>query len=304
MPLNRRPLLLALLLLPGPLHALKAQTAELAATRLADLQFGNLAPGEARGECTLAPGGGRTVSGGVSLCGGAAQSAQFEVQGPAGAPFSIQVSPDPAVFHHGRDAYQVTFEAAVAGREWLFDAGGRALVQVGGTLQVPGDAGPCTLPPVALRFTVCCGHHAPASASFSLRGRIMAALRVRESAAMNFGRLVSPHEDSLIRLEPAGGLTPVSGGALVILGNQARPGGFELTGEPGAGFSVTLPTGATLHGPAGTMELEDFRSDLPSGRGTLAGGTATVQVGATLRVKANQPPGLYRGTYLLAFSYD
>lgn len=304
MSLNRPPLLLALLLLPLAFPALGAGPSVLAATRLADLQFGNLAPGEARGACTLVPGGGSTVSGGVSLCGGAAQAAQFEVQGPAGAPFAIECSPDPVMFHQGRDAYQVNFEPAVPGQGWVFDAGGRALVQLGATLQVPGDAAAGGLPPVPLRLTVRSGHHPAAAVSFSLRGRMIATLRARESQTMAFGRLVSPQADSLISLEPGGGLTTAGGEPLLALGGQATPGGFELTGEPDAAFSVTLPAGATLRGPQGTMELEDFRSDTSSGRGTLAGGTATVRVGATLRVKAKQPPGLYRGHYLVVFSYD
>jgi hypothetical protein len=304
MSLNRCPLLLAILLLPLPFPALGAEPSVLAATRLADLQFGNLVPGAAMGACALAPGGGSTVSGGVSLCGGAAQAALFEVQGPAGAPFAIECSPDPVVFHQGRDTYQVTFEPAVTERAWVFDAGGRAVVQVGATLQVPGDAAPCGLPPVPLRLTVRSGHLPAATVSFSLRGRIMAALRARESQAMSFGRLVSPQADSLVRLEPGGGLTPAGGEPLLVLGNQASPGAFELTGEPDAGFSITLPAGATLRGPQGTMELDDFRSDLPSGRGSLEGGSATVRVGATLRVKGRQPVGLYRGTYLVTFSYD
>ena len=288
-----------------PIHASPVEATGLAATRLADLDFGVLTPGEGSGECVLAAGGGRTASGGIGLCGSHAHPAQFELQGPASAPFTVQIDPDPAGFRHGRELYQLTgFHIPVPDQGRVFDGSGRAIVLLGATLHVPGNAAPCTLPPVPLRLTVHCARHAPATASFTLRGRIRAALRARESVAMTFGRLVTPSVDSRVRLEPGGGLVPVDGGPLLALGGQARTASFALTGEPDARFSVTLPVSMTLHGPQGTLDVEDFRSDAEAGQGVLTAGAATVQVGATLRVKANQAPGLYRGTYLVTFSYD
>jgi hypothetical protein len=56
----------------------------------------------------------------------------------------------------------------------------------------------------------------------------------------------------------------------------------------------------------GVMDGAQLSTDLQAaeGRGLLASGTATVQVGATLRVQDRQPAGHYHGTYLVTFPYD
>ena len=50
------------------------------------------------------------------------------------------------------------------------------------------------------------------------------------------------------------------------------------------------------------MTVNAFAST-PSGTGTLTLGTATVNVGATLNVAANQTAGSYTGTYPVTVNY-
>jgi hypothetical protein len=85
--------------------------------------------------------------------------------------------------------------------------------------------------------------------------------------------------------------------------NSPTSGVFTVTGAAGIGFSITLPATATITSGVNTMTVNAFTST-PSGTGTLVAGTATVNVGATLNVAANQVAGSYTGTYPVTVNYN
>lgn len=75
---------------------------------------------------------------------------------------------------------------------------------------------------------------------------------------------------------------------------------FNVTGETGKAFTVTLPTSATLAGAGVTMEVTNFTQV----KGAEATGTTPVTVGATLNVNGNQAAGVYTGEYQLIVQYN
>ncbi len=225
-----------------------------------------------------------------------AGAGRLAVAGPPGAAFTVRFTPASLRFP---GAGLSAFVARCAAGGWVLDDTGHAEIQVGATLRAQADASG-VLPAAFVWVTVEAAGRPPVSAALAVHARFVPALRITEERAMDFGRILAPGEAASVRLEPDGRLAPQG---RVFLG----PGGgsaarFAVSGEPGATFRVVLPGRAWLTGPGEALELADFR--IGPGPLVLPGGTARVAVGATLRVKAGQAPGSYRGTYPVLFAYE
>ena len=59
----------------------------------------------------------------------------------------------------------------------------------------------------------------------------------------------------------------------------------------------------TLTSGGDTVTVDTFTDDT-AGTGTLAGGSDSFNVGATLNLGANQPAGNYTGTYTVTVEYQ
>src|SRR5512133_7024 len=79
---------------------------------------------------------------------------------------------------------------------------------------------------------------------------------------------------------------------LPAVGGTISAAVFTVTGTTGATYSITLPASAIISFGAIAMTVNSFTST-PTPTGTLAGGTETLRVGATLNVNGGQAPGLY-----------
>lgn len=82
---------------------------------------------------------------------------------------------------------------------------------------------------------------------------------------------------------------------------------FTVTGTGTSTFTIAVPATHTITRVSGseTMTVGSFVSD-PTPTGTLAGGTATVRVGATLTVGNAQVPGTYTdaGGFTITVNYN
>jgi hypothetical protein len=68
---------------------------------------------------------------------------------------------------------------------------------------------------------------------------------------------------------------------------------FTVTGSTNFTFSISLPSSlVTLKSGTNTLTLGTFTSN-PTPFGTLTGGSALLNVGATLNIPAGQPAGTY-----------
>lgn len=123
----------------------------------------------------------------------------------------------------------------------------------------------------------------------------------------------------------------VSGAGAVVIGTDGSrtessglPGGsaqkttfrnatFNVTGEKGFSYSITLPGNVVLdHAVSGTMVANAF-TVAAGATGTVAGmvgtldgtsGLGILKVGATLGVSNNQPTGNYTKTYSVTVAYN
>jgi hypothetical protein len=79
-----------------------------------------------------------------------------------------------------------------------------------------------------------------------------------------------------------------------------QSGEYTVAGETGKAYTVTFPTNATLLSGGNSMTVNNFTEN------SAASPTvpATFNVGGTLNVGANQPAGLYQGTYTITVNYQ
>lgn len=96
-----------------------------------------------------------------------------------------------------------------------------------------------------------------------------------------------------------------TGGVTVNTNTSGTPALYEVSGDPNATYSVTLPESVVLTSAAGDrMIVNNFTSN-PASNGQLdAGGRQIVNIGATLNVEGFQPFGTYRGVMATTVDYD
>jgi hypothetical protein len=154
----------------------------------------------------------------------------------------------------------------------------------------------------------------PPSITAHATAQIAAPLQIKCSG-MNFSSLLALHTATSVTL-------PANGGPIVDPSNIVLPGAAQdakasacsVTGDVLAVYNVTLPSSATLTNSAGkTMTVNSFTitSDAdsnPYNRLLHNDGTGlgldTFGVGGKLSVGADQPPGTYRGTYVVSVQYN
>ena len=140
--------------------------------------------------------------------------------------------------------------------------------------------------------------NAPATASAT----IIAPIAIVKATDMNFGNLAVGTTAGEIVLSPAGARTPGGGVTLPASGGTVSAASFNVTGESGTTYSITLPSTISLSNGLGeSMDLEDFTSASgtaanSASTGILTGGAQTIFVGATLNVAASQAKGSYTTT--------
>lgn len=148
--------------------------------------------------------------------------------------------------------------------------------------------------------------------------RLISVLLFLSISSMSFGQATANFTASVTVIQPIGitttsdmdfaNLDASSGGAVVLTPESTRmtTGGvrlkdsgnvsaarFEITGQSGLAFSVTLPQNQyVLSNGRESIIIRDFTSSYNSS-GILAENTQILKVGATIDVPPNQTPGRY-----------
>ncbi len=93
-------------------------------------------------------------------------------------------------------------------------------------------------------------------------------------------------------------------GSIVMASTNSARGELYITGEPGFLVSVRLPSTLTLTAATGgQIRIQQINHNGPATIRLDSLGTATVQIGATLRITGNAQAGEYRGRLLAAIDY-
>ena len=127
---------------------------------------------------------------------------------------------------------------------------------------------------------------------------------------MQFGQL-APLATATYVVMPAQGQPLQDPFNIVVPGTRdtATPGNCHVTGEANLSYHVTFGDSATLSHGSDSMTLDMFTisqevDGQPYDRLLSSTGSNGFGVGATLHVGANQPAGLYTGTYLVSVQYN
>jgi hypothetical protein len=123
---------------------------------------------------------------------------------------------------------------------------------------------------------------------------------------MNFGNIAVNASPGTVVLSPAGARSTTGGCTLPAVTGTVSQAVFNVTGQANATYSITLPANHTISSGANNMTVDVFTSN-PTPTGTLsAGGSETLNVGATLNVAGSQASGTYTnaGGFTVTVNYN
>jgi len=145
---------------------------------------------------------------------------------------------------------------------------------------------------------------AQATATFTASVTIIQPIGITNTANMNFANLDAKSGGAVI-LSPDN--TRMSqGGVELTDGNTVSAATFEVIGQAGFTYSITLPNSDhVLTNGTDNIIIRDFTSSLQD-EGSLASGSQTLRVGASLDINPNQTPGNYTspGGFNISVNYN
>ena len=135
--------------------------------------------------------------------------------------------------------------------------------------------------------------HAQVTGLATASATIVKPIAISKSVDMNFGNVAVSTTSGTVVLATAGTRTKSGGVTLPGTAGTVTAATFDVTGEGNYTYTISLPASISLTGSvSGTMVVDNFTSN-PSETGTLASGSQTLKVGATLNVGGSQPAGTY-----------
>ena len=132
--------------------------------------------------------------------------------------------------------------------------------------------------------------------------KIVAPVSVSETTALSFGNIAATSVGGTLAVSTNGTTTAININEMA--GTPVSEGVFEVTGDGGASFSVTLPSSATLSSGGNSMTVNNFNHDGGVSPAIAGGGSRDLSIGATLNVGANQEPGSYSGSFTITVNYN
>lgn len=130
-----------------------------------------------------------------------------------------------------------------------------------------------------------------ATANFTASVTIIQPVGISTTSNMDFANLDASSGGEVILTPDNARIT--TGGIELAEGGQVSAATFEVTGQAGFTFAITLPEDQyTLSNGSESIIIKDFTSNY-DGTGLLAQGSHRISVGATLDIDPNQTPGKY-----------
>ncbi|MDB5095704.1 MAG: hypothetical protein JWM80_125 [Cyanobacteria bacterium RYN_339] len=278
--------------------------ASLTVTQTQALNFGTVAaPGSGIGNLAINPNGGaRTYdTANSAIAADAFSFAIFTVTGGQGTKTYTVTLPASATV----GGCTVTFSQWSAGGDVF--SGGNDSFNVGGNVAIPAaaTAGNYTLANAgAVNVDQASGSRTGTDDLTAVHLKITKPLALTKTANPSFGDVVAGGTAGTVLLTTAGARTS-TGGVTLGNGTGVSAGTFSLTGEPSTAYAVTVsPTTLSLTGPGTAMTVDTWVLS-PTSPGVLpAVPPATLLVGGTLHVNANQTQGSYTGILTVSANYQ
>ncbi len=153
--------------------------------------------------------------------------------------------------------------------------------------------------------TIFCLHGAQAATmTATVEVNVVSTINLVAQNGIVFGDISSSSSAGAVTIGTDGSRT-TSGGAAVNTNTSGTPALYEVSGDPNAFYSITLPDSIVLTSAAGDkMTVSNFNS-VPAANGQLdAGGRQNMNIGATLGVGSFQPFGAYSGIMATTIEYN
>jgi len=263
--------------------------------------FQDMAFGSAGGDADLAgtvvesTGGAKTVTGGAFDFGGVDRAAEFKVDSDvAGEPLTCTLPGSITVTSGANSATVDTFTTNPALSNIMPPGQKKITVFIGATVHLAAGQAAGNY---SGSFTFTCDS---LSDTANVTITIAAPISISAAGDMDFGTMVTTGTAGTVTVTPAGARSSVN---VDLLGGVPSAASFDVTGEPGQVYSITLPSPATLTSGGNTMTVDTFNHDAGA-TPTLAGGSDTFNVGATLNVGATQAAGTYSDTFSVTANYN
>jgi hypothetical protein len=145
-----------------------------------------------------------------------------------------------------------------------------------------------------------------ASASATASANIIQPLEIVKTADLAFGNIASGTSEGTVVIATDGARTSTGGVTLIEAGNVSNAASFDVNGLADASFTIEVPASIVIEteGGADQMTVDNFVSSLGADSVLDANGEATLNVGATLNVSAQQAAGLYSGSFDVIVAYN
>jgi spore coat protein U-like protein len=166
---------------------------------------------------------------------------------------------------------------------------------------------------VALTLLACCSAGsamaASATATATSTSTVVAPIAIAKAADLAFGSFAASATAGTVTVSPNGARTFTGG--VAAAGGTPTAAKFNVTGEAGLTYAITLGGTAQLTSGANTMAFTSI-SDVTASAitstnvssGTLTGGAQSIYVGGVLAVGAAQVAGTYSGTVTATVDYN
>lgn len=133
--------------------------------------------------------------------------------------------------------------------------------------------------------------YSQATANFTASATIIQPISITTTSNMNFANIDAKNGGEVV-LKPDNS-RQANGGVQLDNSTNVSAASFEVTGQSGYTFSISLPdTEQVLTNGTETMVIKNFSTDFDLDT-SLGANSTTIRVGATLAVNPNQTPGTY-----------
>lgn len=141
-----------------------------------------------------------------------------------------------------------------------------------------------------------------ATANFTASATIIQPIGIKTTSNMDFAG-IDAQSGGTVTLTPESNRS-TTGGVALAGASMVSAATFEVTGQAGYTFSISLPRKKYLLSSGNeNMVLRDFTSS-QTGEKSFDAGSRTIRVGATLDVDPHQKPGRYMSTAPITITVD
>jgi len=148
------------------------------------------------------------------------------------------------------------------------------------------------------------GASAANSVPATARAAILKPLTLSKVRDLSFGNIVPGVAAGTVTVNQATGAATKTGG-VTVFGTANHTATFTVTGTGGHNYVISVGAAPTLTRAGGTqtMKMTSLRLNGANTRAMAATGTATLTLGGTVAVAANQVAGTYSGIFTVSVAY-